>query len=313
LNLRLNPNFNSKLKGVRPNVRDAKGRTALQLIVESEAVWGNRFGSAVDMLLCYGARLLDESPQSIYIKESEQVQLEESIEEWTNLALVDADSISLTKTPMADYGLQLNSSASSDNLSPKKKEGKDKDKSGKDKVCCLCDFKFTMFRRQHHCRMCDTVCCEDCSRKKATVEEKQVRCCDSCFNYLSHEIMRQKKISKLKEAARSTRQVHTPSVSSTSSSQVKQDTNKKALFGNSKTQSSGSGKDRDSRRHSVSDGAGSGLSGTMSTMSEAHERMMERGEKLTRLTDKSADVSNAAEEFAKLAKQLNEKSSDRWF
>lgn len=40
---------------------------------------------------------------------------------------------------------------------------------------------------------------------------------------------------------------------------------------------------------------------------------MERGEKLNRLTDKSADVSNAAEEFAKLAKQLNDQQKNRWF
>jgi hypothetical protein len=51
----------------------------------------------------------------------------------------------------------------------------------------------------------------------------------------------------------------------------------------------------------------------MSAMSEVHDRLLERGEKLNKLTDKSADVANAAEEFAKLAKQLNDQQKSRWF
>lgn len=57
----------------------------------------------------------------------------------------------------------------------------------------------------------------------------------------------------------------------------------------------------------------SGISGAMSSLSEAHDRLMERGEKLNKLNDKSADVANAAEEFSKLAKQLNEQQKNRWF
>lgn len=42
------------------------------------------------------------------------------------------------------------------------------------KMCSLCDFKFTLFKRQHHCRLCDIVCCDECSKKKAIVEGAQV-------------------------------------------------------------------------------------------------------------------------------------------
>ena len=55
-----------------------------------------------------------------------------------------------------------------------KSSGREKDK---DKMCALCDFKFTMFKRQHHCRLCDVVCCDECSKKKAVVEHSQVRHC----------------------------------------------------------------------------------------------------------------------------------------
>jgi Synaptobrevin len=88
---------------------------------------------------------------------------------------------------------------------------------------------------------------------------------------------------------------------------VKQARGLKDLFGNATI---APGRERSDTKTAA---ATSGLSGTMGAMSEAHERLLERGEKLNKLTDKSADVANAAEEFAKLAKQLNEQQKSRWF
>jgi hypothetical protein len=60
-------------------------------------------------------------------------------------------------------------------------------------------------------------------------------------------------------------------------------------------------------------GARSGVGATMSVMNELQERMAERGEKLSRMADRSADMSNAASEFSKLARQLNQQQQNRWF
>ena len=67
--------------------------------------------------------------------------------------------------------------------SPKGKEGssgtraslspKDK-KLQASKYCWLCAFQFTMFKRQHHCRLCDASCCDDCCKKKGIIEGQQV-------------------------------------------------------------------------------------------------------------------------------------------
>jgi ankyrin repeat protein len=162
--------------GSRPNVRDTTGRTVLQLIVESEDVWGHRFGDAIDTLLYFGARLSDESPQNAVIRESPQCSIEDAQAEWNSELVVDADYISLIKSPMGQFKdledsivpgqASLRGSSSNENLTKKKDE--------KEKTCNLCDFKFTLFRRQHHCRLCDSVCCEDCGKKKAIVESQQV-------------------------------------------------------------------------------------------------------------------------------------------
>ena len=97
---------------------------------------------------------------------------------------------------------------------------------------------------------------------------------------------------------------------SSSSSQAKQAAGKKDLFGNAVIAVMGAGRDRSDTKSNTSSSA---VSGATSTMSEAHDRLVERGEKLNKLNDKSADVANAAEEFSKLAKQLNEQQKNRWF
>ena len=52
---------------------------------------------------------------------------------------------------------------------------------------------------------------------------------------------------------------------------------------------------------------------TMAVMSEAHMRLQERGEKLSKLSDRSGEVANAASEFSKMAKKLNEQTKNSWF
>jgi hypothetical protein len=85
-------------------------------------------------------------------------------------------------------------------------------------------------------------------------------------------------------------------------------------------QQQGKDKDKDKQKESPrgssssgGGGSGGGLAGTANTMAEINQRMLERGEKLNRVADRSAELSNAAHDFSKLAKQLNEKQSNRWF
>lgn len=52
---------------------------------------------------------------------------------------------------------------------------------------------------------------------------------------------------------------------------------------------------------------------TMGVLSDTRDKLVERGEKLNRLQDRTEDLANSASEFAKLAKQLNEQQKSRWF
>jgi Synaptobrevin len=159
----------------------------------------------------------------------------------------------------------------------------------------------------------------------------QIRCCDSCFNYLSYETEKRRYNAFAKQQSKqglnsqsqspvagagvgssssSSASAAASASSSSSATQAKQAVAKKDLFGNAVIAVMGAGRDRSDTKTNAS---ASAVSGTMSTMSEAHDRLVERGEKLAKLNDKSADVANAAEEFSKLAKQLNEQQKNRWF
>lgn len=56
-----------------------------------------------------------------------------------------------------------------------------------------------------------------------------------------------------------------------------------------------------------------GVSATMGVMNETHDKLLERGEKLSRVQDKTEEMANQASEFARLARQLNEQQKSRWF
>ena len=40
--------------------------------------------------------------------------------------------------------------------------------------CSMCWFQFSLFRRAHHCRLCDALCCDDCSKKRCLIDYSQV-------------------------------------------------------------------------------------------------------------------------------------------
>ncbi len=100
------PTLRALLKaGARPNVRDGQGRTALQLVVEAEAVWGHRVGFALELLLGCGARVLDEStvPWTTFLKISPVVSVDRAVQEWSSVPVLDTGELGITFTPLGDF------------------------------------------------------------------------------------------------------------------------------------------------------------------------------------------------------------------
>jgi syntaxin-binding protein 5 len=68
-----------------------------------------------------------------------------------------------------------------------------------------------------------------------------------------------------------------------------------------------------SKSRSPSDSKTGSIGAVQNDLAEAHNKLLERGEKINRLADKSAETARAADDFAKMAKILSENQKKSWF
>jgi hypothetical protein len=203
-------------------------------------------------------------------------------------------------------------------------EGKQNWVGDESSTCCLlCSAGFGFTTRRHHCRHCGLLVCASCSSRqflqpahgkgkgkgKATATTKKAsvvaqRCCDGCFNELSashFEAMRRKREEKRrfemqKARAAAERAALTPR-------RVAAEHTIRAQLLDIKA------KDVEQRETLH---AARAASAAKKQMMENQRLLLERGEKLSELADKSAQLDEDASLFAQLAKKLrkkNEKSS----
>lgn len=272
--------------GAKPNLKSYEGKAALHLIADNADNLGGQSSvcEMVSMLIAYGARM-DDTQQCTLLRSicAEKVSFEALAERWANMGPANADAVNLGVN-------SLSSNTSETNGVPSLQTPP---------LCQLCCAAFTLFRRQHHCRMCSALTCDECSKRRATVRGANVRCCDACFNRVLHKSERQQQLSQ-------SRGLTTASLVNvvrpfSPSQKDAAPTDKDQLLAGAPSQTT----------KSVAKSSG-GIAATKATMEEVGDRLKERGEKLSQLSDKSADLSNAAENFHRLAKQLNEQKSTFW-
>lgn len=148
----------------------------------------------------------------------------------------------------------------------------------------------------------------------------QNRCCDPCFNrvlFLEEKFKGAELLKSIRPLTDSSlagglEAFTTSPVSNTSASGQTEREKKESLFGFSFISDTGkkaAPETQSSRPAQTVDG----VSATMGLMNETHDKLLERGEKLSRVQDKTEEMANQAGEFARLAKQLNEQQKSRWF
>ena len=277
--------------GARPNAKTEDGFTSLYLIFSSKSVWGDEYEEAIGLLTSKGARLDDKNPISAAVREScPAIDFDRQQNLFTSAPELDGDSVGLKTNCFIHNGSEDDANDGGE----RSEDGRDRRltifadagsaKSVKPKAleCCeLCGMKYSIFRRQHHCRLCCGSTCDACSRHKVIVNNSPVRTCDSCYNRATATI------AKVGSRNRS--------ISHSKTSHLEKE---KLLAGASVNPSR------------LEDQGSIGA--TKATLAEVGERLHERGEKIERLDDKSAELANAASDFAKLAQQLNQ-SNKGWF
>eukprot|EP01041_Mallomonas_annulata_P004607 gene4607-9154_t len=305
--------------GACPNKKDANGHTALVHLTNSYDKWGQTALSIASLLLSKGARIDDNDHpkllQELILKcfptdQQAQHQWSEMMsaasEQWVSASIPDVEYDSSRLTIDCFLRVDNKNSAMPNETAEKG-------------PCRLCQSPFTLFRRQHHCRLCSHICCDECSKKRITIPDQNnaVRICDGCFNRACTYVLEHRRdpltlteptslflSTPVPAPAASQHRTYSapppPPISASASPANKRDMdNRLSLFGSSRPKS---------QQQSETGGS----EATMSVMGEAKERLQQRGEKLSQMSDKSADLAKAANEFANLAKQLNQ-SNKRWW
>lgn len=281
--------------GSYPNFRTGKGKSPLQLMSENIKIWGLHINYAVTTLILAGARMDDSIECNLLREKCTGLDFELIIDQCQSNIVLDADFIGL-KLNSLQYNCNTNRNTNID---------------GKE-TCSLCSFQFTLFKRQHHCRMCSILCCDACSSKRTIVDSNQLRCCDSCFNIIQNKI----NIVKQRSITNSIKPYTQNKNNSKDLTNDKKDKNKLDLLSssnNNKERDRTTSKDnKNNRPSSPNNEINNNIVGTVNLLNETKHKLLERGEKINQLSDKSADLANAASEFANIARQLNQQQKS-WF
>jgi ankyrin repeat protein len=81
--------------GGRPNGRDMRGKSPLQVLAENASVWGNMIHEAVKMLISYGARFDDSSATATLKAKILDAEIQELIELRATAPVIEADDLGI--------------------------------------------------------------------------------------------------------------------------------------------------------------------------------------------------------------------------
>jgi len=337
--------------GARPNMKDARGRTALHILAEPgrDDLWDlMELTDGVAVLVSFGARFDDSSPALVSLKDRLLgVDVDALIDRWNSLPVINGDSLNLTINhfqPLDAADVPVDSPAGA-GVAPSTNSGKNAGKRGSgggsfasqldgEDRCALCSAQYGLFKRPHHCRLCSACCCDDCSRKRCIIEGAQVRSCDSCYNQVMHlqeqrnhqemlirkqkqqEAAAEAKLQQEKEQQRQVQQQKKSlsSAAGTAATTASADTeNRTKLFRGGSSNNSAATGSGSGNVNSYQTTSEGRMNQTMGVLNETHEKLQERGEKLSRVQERSEEMANQANEFAKMAKLLNQQQKNRWF
>jgi len=168
--------------------------------------------------------------------------------------------------------------------------------------CAICWKEFGMlYNRSKVCRGSMKLVCTECSSKRLLSGCDDYRISDGHFNRVfaqcvredvrKKEILERRKISIREERNRA---------------YVEEERSRQGLFGSVFKSGKGAENEQTQNVHSSVDGLSSQLHQT-------RDALLERGEKLQSVSDKSEALRDQSQEFARLAKQLNERSKGGFF
>ena len=175
-----------------------------------------------------------------------------------------------------------------------------------DKSCAICWRVFgKLTNRKHRCRVLWSYVCDDCSSKRVREGSKDHRISDGQFNLAVVESGRAES-ARLDEVRETDRIASLRSTRDRERAQAESERNDRdSLFGVVEQAANYVFGDETESTHSVA--------GLASSMNETRNALIERGEKLSNIEDKTARMVDASSDFANMAKELRKKSEAGFF
>jgi len=179
-----------------------------------------------------------------------------------------------------------------------------------ERSCAICWKPFgKITNRKHKCRVTLRFVCDDCSTKRLKSQDKEWRISDGQFLLGMVDAAKE----KISLAAKAAERDHEESISVEKAREEirrerlqEEESNRTSLFGDVIGQASNFvfGEEREEEPQQK-------VKNIMSSMSETRNALIDRGEKINSLGDKSARLVEASSDFARMAKELRKKQSER--
>lgn len=186
------------------------------------------------------------------------------------------------------------------------------------KSCAVCWKPFgTITNRKHRCRISRRHVCDECSSKRILEGNDEHRVSDGQFLQacadleVSNSLIQGRKDKVSSNPLGSKQQKSYSSASGLASLEAQEATNRESLFGNVMDNVTRAvfGDEEQGTAKSHSDT----IEGLSQTLNQTRNQLLERGDKLNTLADKSDRLVTASKDFATMAKELNRQSQGGFF
>lgn len=184
-----------------------------------------------------------------------------------------------------------------------------------EKSCAICWKEFgSIMNRRHKCRVTLRFVCDDCSSKRVLYEDKEYRISDGQFVLFCSDAKKVENgvVEKKRQQQEAQIEHMTKIREETRKKRLEDEAQRESLFGGMMEKAAGFvfGEDDEVAAPSAANEQVRGLSDSLNNTKNA---MLERGDKLNTLSDKSAAMVDSSANFAKMAKELQKQSEKSFF